>query len=217
MPIARSLLIAALSLTILSCASDRPGAENLVMRGGPPPGVPGNAAPASEEREERVEPAAAGDVVAVPDAVVRELMAFVNRRHFLLADRIEVDASRIPFQAAMVPVADPSYVDSVELGNEDAKAVGLLIRSRSVVPMVERDFPRLRCGDGMDLVAVREIAVRTWNEVRNDRPVFITIRGVGHAVYRDEASGRQIRKDAISLVAEAVPGRGGLELRTSVN
>ncbi|MCU0724807.1 MAG: hypothetical protein MUE73_03300 [Planctomycetes bacterium] len=202
---AMRLVIVLVFLSAAGCASDRPGAESLTWRASTPP-------PASPAREET----GPGETVHVPDAVLRELIGFVNRPQFLIADRIEVDASRIPFQAAMVPVADPGYVETVELSAAKINAVGILIRSLNPVPMVDRDFPRLRVGDGTDLVAVKEITVRTYNEVDGARPLFIAVRGLGHAIYRDESSGRELRRDSVTLTAEAVPGPGGLSLRTSI-
>ncbi|MEN8150517.1 MAG: hypothetical protein ABFS86_11890 [Planctomycetota bacterium] len=157
-----------------------------------------------------------GDTVKLPPEVMKELIGFVNRKHFLLADHIEVDASRVPFQSAMVPVNDKRYVETVEMGNVAKNAVGILIRSKSKRPLVERDFPKLRVGDGLDLVANREIKVRTYNDIDRNRPVFLQIRGVGHAVYRDEATGKRIEKDAIAIRAEVVKGRNGMEFRSKI-
>jgi len=161
-------------------------------------------------RESRGDP---GETVSLPHDVLKAIEEFVNRSHFLIADRIEVDATRIPFQAEMVLVNDNRYVETVELGNVRQKAMGFLLRARSQRPLLERERPRIRFGDGMELVAMREIQVRTYNAVDPERPVYIRIQGVGHAVYRDEESGRRIEKDAIAIRGEVVPGRDGLVFR----
>ena len=52
--------------------------------------------------------------------------------------------------------------------------------------------------------------------VDRNRPVFLRIQGIGHAVYRDEETGRRLEKDAIAIRAEVVKGRNGLEFRSNV-
>lgn len=204
----RRLLLAAGCFLLVACVTET------TTIGGPGSSYqreePGNTRP---EPQEKSDP---GEMVSIPPEVMKELIAFVNRKHFVVADRIEVDASRVPFQSAMVPVNDQRYVQTVEMGNVAKNAVGMLIRSKAKHPLVERDFPKLRVGDGMDLVANREIHVRTYNEVNRDRPVFIRIQGIGHAVYRDEASGKRIEKDAIAIRAEVVRGKNGLEFRSKI-
>jgi len=159
-----------------------------------------------------------GDTIKLPPEVMQELISFVNRKHFLIADRIEVDASRVPFHSSMVPVNDDRYVETLEMevGSSEENAVGMLIRSRSKRPLVERDRPRLRIGDGLELVAGREIRIRTYSMIDRKRPVFIRIQGVGHAVYRDEQTGERIEKDAIAIRAEVVEGKDGPQFRTQV-
>jgi hypothetical protein len=201
MVVLRVLALAGLTV-VLACASNGNGVEN----GG------GGGAGAGET------PGGGGgeDVVTLPDAALRELKAFLARPQILLADRVEVDASRIPFQAEMVPMNDPAYVESVEMGAPAAKAIGLLMRTRAAAPMVERDFPRLQLGDGTILLATREIAVRTWVEVNEAEPAFLRVRGIGNAVYRDDASGRQIRKDVVALRATITRSGSGYVFRSVV-
>ncbi len=195
----RLLPAAVLLLLLTACASER-GRTRLTWRDEPGPAgsadAPGEPRPASSSRGE-------GGVVRIPEEVMRDLMAFVNTQKVLIADRIEVDASRIPFQMALVPVFDPDYVQRVEVAVPGVNAKGLLLRTRARVPSVERDFPRLRLGDGIDLVATREIRTRTYSEVDRTRPVFLKIQARGHVVYRDE-SGRRIERDSLVLEASAV-------------
>ena len=204
----RCILLPALCLVLVACVTETTtvGGMNSMDR------EDNSAEPAPQTREDR-DP---GETVKLPPEVMKELIGFVNRKHFLLADRIEIDASRVPFQSAMVPVNDKRYVESVEMGNVSENAVGMLFRARSKRPLIERDYPRIRVGDGMDLVAVREMEVRTYNGIDRNRPVFLRIQGIGHAVYKDETTGKRIEKDAIAIRAEVVKGKNGMEFRSKI-
>lgn len=157
-------------------------------------------------------PPAADKIISIPEEQMREIMAFVNKEQFLIADRVEIDASRVPFQVAMVTVVDPGYVEKVELVSQRDMTSNIILRARSAKPFVERDFPRVRVGDGIDLVAGREIRMRTHSRVDRARPVFLHVRGTGHAVYKDGTTGQRLEKEtgtilvAIELV-ETSPGK----------
>ncbi|MHC4859169.1 MAG: hypothetical protein ACYTDY_03655 [Planctomycetota bacterium] len=202
---AATLLAAAL---LACCASPDGNGRKLVWNGGesdPPP--------ADNSRKKGPE----GDrIVKIPEAVMDQVRGFVNRPQIFIADRIEVDASRIPFQVAMVPLADPEYVQTIELAAPRLKATGFLLRCLVDQPMVERDYARLRVGDGIDLVASREIQLRTYSEVDPKRPAFLRIRALGHAVYKDEEEGRRLERDAITLDAAVISVSEGMKFRKRV-
>jgi hypothetical protein len=202
----RRILLPVVCLLFAACVTET------TTVGGPPPRNERPAEEAPPPKKER-DP---GETVKLPPEVMKELIGFVNRKHFLLADLIEVDASRVPFQSAMVPVNDDRYVESVEMGNVEENAVGMLLRSRTKRPMVSRDRPTLQVGDGLMLVAATEIMVRTYNKVDRKRPVFLLIQGIGHAVYRDEATGKRTEKDAIAIRAEVITGKDGYEFRSKI-
>jgi len=173
--------------------------------------------PADEQEPAPAPPRTSGKgVVELPQELLEKLMQFMNTQKFIVADRIEVDASRIPFQAAMVPVNDPAYVESVEISNPGHRVIGQLHRKREPTGTTPRDFPKLRIGDGIDLVASREIQVRSFLEVNENRPVFLRIRGIGHAVFQNPMTGERIERDAITMTAEVVRAAGGLRYRESV-
>ncbi len=195
------VLAAALLAASLACATDGGGGGSAGGGGTAGGGAPGGASEG---------------VVVLPEDVLGELEAFLARPQHLLADRVEVDASRIPFQAEMVPMIDPAYVESVEMAAPRAKAIGLLLRTRAASPMVERDFPRLQVGDGTVLLGTREIAVRTWLEVDEAEPVFLRVKGTGHAVYRDDASGRRITQEVVALRASIRRSGSGYVFTSSV-
>ena len=215
------ITVAVLVLAVLvfsACVSEtkETGALSWTDRAGMAPenGQPRSGQPAQDRPRTR-EPDP-DRVVQVPESVVAELMTFVNSPKVLMADRIEIDASRIPFQMAMVPLADPGYVDKVQMGSRGANATGILLRTKNPVPQMERDFPRLRVGDGIDILATREIQARTYNAVDENRPMFIQVQGIGNASYRDPKTGQRLERDAITLIAEVVPGPGGLVFRQRV-
>jgi hypothetical protein len=203
----RSILLPILTLLLAACVT-----ETTTRRVDNTPPRNANAKPSRNDTSGRGK----DETIKLPPEIMEELIQFVNRKHFLLADRIEVDASRVPFQSAMVPVNDARYVETIEMANTRENARGMLIRSRSQRPLVERDFPRVRIGDGMQLVSTKEIRVRTYNDIEKRRPVFLRIQGIGHAVYRDETTGRRIEKDAIAIRAEVVAGSDGLKFSSKV-
>lgn len=155
-------------------------------------------------------------IVRVPQRVLDELLAFINRPQVLLANRIVVDATRIPFKPTIIPIADPAYVETTETGSPTGNDHVIEMRSRQAVPMVERDRPRVRVGEGIDLLADALIQVRYHRRVSQQRPVYLRMRALGNAVYRDEETGRRLEKDAITFVVELVPGPDGLVLSHSV-
>ena len=180
------------------------------------PQIPPGADEAEEPAETPPPPRRPPDpdrVVRISEKTLGELMAIINRPQCMIADRIEVEASQIPFKPAFVPVADPAYVESVQTKGPEGKPNGLLMRSRMEDQMVERDCPRLRVGDGIDLIASREIRVRYHSKVEKSRPVFLRIVALGRAVHRDVETGKRIEGDAITLFADLVEGPDGLVLR----
>jgi hypothetical protein len=204
----RRILLPVLTLLLVACVTETttvrtPNTPPRNAKAKPSPSVPAE----SNGKDEKIK---------LPPEIMKQLIAFVNRTQLLLADRIEVDVSRVPFQSAMIPVNDVRFVETVEMANTYENATGMLIRARSKRPLVERDFPRLRIGDGLELVANREIRVRTYSDIDRKRPVYLKIQGVGHAVYRDETTGKRIEKDAIAIRAEVVEGPDGLIFRSKV-
>jgi hypothetical protein len=113
-------------------------------------------------------------------------------------------------------VAAPSSMMKQELDLKTQKATGFLLRSRLAQPYLERDFPRLRIGDGIDLGAVREIAVRSHTKVTRRKPIFLMIRGQGHAVYSDAESGRRLERDTITLLTEVIASGDGYRVQHRV-
>lgn len=157
-------------------------------------------------------------MISVPNEVFDELKSFVDRERVILADRIEVDASRIPFQRFMVPMADGIYVEQIEVVATRERAAGMIIRPKGGRrAMVAREFPRLRLGNGTELVAGKEILVRLYTEVDPGRPMFVKITGVGNAVYREPQSGERLEQDSVQMVAEVVDGPAGPKFRQRVN
>jgi hypothetical protein len=211
---ARTILrISSVALLLLSgaCVSET------TYRGEPnrPIDEPTRVPPANQV--EKNDPPAKEDIISLPKEVMAQIIGFVNQKQWMMADKIEIDMSRIPFQASMVPVNDDNYVESVEVSNPKQRAVGMLMRTRAKVPSVERDFPRLRLGDGTDLVANREIQVRIFNRIEDrTRPVWIKIVGTGHASYRDDETGREIKGDSVTMRAEVIHGPKGPVFRESI-
>jgi len=213
MRISRHLMFIVLVLTgggLLSCVSETRETGALAWVEKAAENQEKEAAAAAAPARPRTPPA--DKIVSIPEEQMREIMAFVNKEQFLLADRVEIDASRVPFQVAMVTVADPGYVEKVELVSQRDMTSNIILRARSAKPFVERDFPRVRVGDGIDLVAGREIRMRTHSRVDRSRPVFLHVRGTGHAVYKDRETGQRLEKEtgtilvAIELV-ETSPGK----------
>jgi hypothetical protein len=205
----------AVVLVLTACVSETETRKTGNFAFKPPPKKGGNGA-ASEPRE--AAPTGHKGVVTVPNDVLEELMDFVNRERVLIADRIEVDASRIPFQVAMVPMGNEKYVDTVELAVPEKRVSGILMRPKGERrAMVVSEFPRVRMGDGMELIAGLEIQVRLYTEVDPARPMFIRIQGVGNASYRDSKTGERVRRDSVILTAEVVDTPSGPEYRQRVN
>ena len=153
--------------------------------------------------------------VTVEHAVLEELMKVMNREQMIFADLVEIDASLVPFQIAVVPVADPAYVEKKVTSSRQRKTQGFSLRSRIAKPFLERDFPKVRMGDGIDVMGTREVRVTLYLKVTRERPMFLRIRGRGNAVYRDLKSGRRLEQDEIILYAEVVrKGDGTHMVRT---
>jgi hypothetical protein len=206
-------LVAALAL--VACVSETQTRKTGNFAFKPPPkegtGQPAAAAP-------KPPPTGHKGTISVPNEVLDELKAFVDRERVILADRIEVDASRIPFQRFMVPMADGIYVEQIEVVATRERAAGMIIRPKGGRrAMVAREFPRLRLGNGIELVAGKEILVRLYTEVEPGRPMFVKITGIGNAVYRDPETGERLSQDSVQMVAEVVDGPSGPKFRQRVN
>jgi len=204
----RCFLLPVLTLLLAACVT-----ETTTVR---PSNTPPRNAKAKPSESVPAGNAGKDEKIKLPPEVMDKIIAFVNQKHFLLADRVEIDISRVPFQSAMIPVNDARYVETVEMANTYENATGMLIRARSKRPRLERDFARVRIGDGLELVSGKEIRVRTYSDIDKKRPVFLKIQGIGHAVYRDETNGRRIEKDAIVLSAEVVDGPEGFTFRSKI-
>lgn len=214
----RSIATVAAVLALAACVTETKESRSLVWRDGDP--APAGAtradAPPESPQATRSRTPADGEVVSIPEEVMARLMKFVNGPKMVIGDRIEIDATRIPFQVAMVPLADPDLVEVTELSAPKLKAMGIVMRSRAELPVVEGDFCHLRLGDGVDIVGSREIVTRTYNEVDPDRPAFLTLKASGHAVYKDLRTGERREASTIVLRIEIVKENGRLVYRESI-
>ncbi len=198
----KRLLLPALVMLLAACASAPANQAPLVWseENGSAGGDTGPAAP-PEDAPEKTGPV---EKVTVEHAVIEELMKILNREQILTADLIEIDASLVPFQIAIVSVADPAYVEKMDLSSKARKTTGFRLRTRMQQPALERDFPHVRLGDGISVMAAHEIRVKLYMKVTYERPMFLRIRGTGDAVYRDVKSGSRISRDQITIYAEVV-------------
>ncbi len=197
-----TLLVLLLLASLTACASEQPNRPPLVWKDGAQPGGQntGSASP-SAPPPTRTGP---DEKVTVEHATVEALLDIINREQFILAEVIQVDASIVPFQIAMVSVADPAYVSRTVMNSAEKKTQGFRLRSRIAHPYLERDCPRLRIGDGIDLMASKELRVNTHLNVTRQRPMFLVIRGMGNAVYRDVESGTRLERNQITLHIEVI-------------
>ncbi len=194
-----TVLVLLLALTT-ACASEQPNRPQLVWKDGEQSGgqntasgAPSSATPARTGTNEKV---------TVEHAAVEDLLKIINREQFIVADAIQVDASLVPFQIAIVSVVDPLFVTRTIVNSAERKTQGFVLRAKNPKPYMEREFPQIRLGDGIVLMASRELSVNMHLKVTRQRPMFLVIRATGNAVYTDVESGTRLERDQITLYAE---------------
>ena len=201
------LLLALIAVCFAACATEQGGQTPLVWKdksdssGGDYSG--GDTGPAAPP-EEAAPGSGSSEKVTVEHEVIEELMAILNAKQVITGDLVEIDASIVPFQIAVVPVADPAYVEKTDISSKERKTQGLRLRSRIARPTLMRDFPHVRMGDGIDVMGTREIRVNLYMKVTRQRPMFLRIRGTGHASYFNSETGQRIEAEQVTLYTEVV-------------
>jgi len=198
----KRLLLLALIMLFAACASGQGNQTPLTWtdKSEPDGGDTGPAAP-PEDPPKRSGPV---EKVTVEHAIIEELLTIMNTQQIITADLVEIDASLVPFQIAVVSVADPAYVEKTDISSKKRKTQGFRLRSRIERPALQRDFPHVRLGDGIDAIAAREVRVNLYMKVTRERPMFLRIRATGNAVYADVKSGNRIARDQITIYTEVV-------------
>ncbi|MCP3861318.1 MAG: hypothetical protein GY704_16825, partial [Phycisphaeraceae bacterium] len=115
------------------------------------------------------------ETVTVPRQCVDQIGEFFNRDQLLLADYVTIDASADPFFAASTTVVDDRVVEKIEAVDEAKKLTIIRYRNRTGRTNFEGDMPQVRFGDGLLVVATREITIRFHKRVNASRPIFFDL------------------------------------------
>jgi hypothetical protein len=122
--------------------------------------------------------------IMVPRQCVRQLNEYVGRKMMVLADRIEIDASSDPFFGTIVMTADPRVIEKTQAVDAGGMVSMIRLRNRSN-SLLERDLPQIRVGDGLGVIATREIIIRFHNKVTPARPMYFDLIATGSVVFDD--------------------------------
>ncbi len=194
-----AVLVAALAAG--GCSSDD-SAES--SRGSAGAGWMGRDTVGGARAEERPASSATATVITVPPEASEQLHAFVNRRATLIADRIEVDASRTGFLAASSIVITPDAVERTEEEDAARGITTITLRRRADVPMTENALPKVRFGDGLEFMAFDSVTVRYRAQQNAERPIWLIAVGTGQqAAYAvDGEPSRSLKGSVVTISGE---------------
>jgi hypothetical protein len=137
--------------------------------------------------------------VVVPRACVDRMNEYVARKMMVLADEIAIDASSDPFFGAIVVTADPRVVERTEAVDAESKTTVIRLRNRTPGSLMERDLPQIRVGDGLGVIATREILIRFHNRVLPGRPMYFDLLARGNVVFEDPTYAVTRRTNHLSM------------------
>jgi hypothetical protein len=181
----------------------------------------GTDAPAPEPpaAEERSDPR---NRVSIPADVAAQLDAWMADEATLIADVIEVDATRIPF-AAHVAIeasretdsAGKRLVERTETSDPATGAQVLTLKNRSGFTTTIETLPRMRLGGGRQFIATDTLVLRYVPSPGTDRPVTFSAVGKGRARLVGGTPPRRIVGDAITVAAEISRAAAGYAFRST--
>jgi hypothetical protein len=164
----------------------------------------------------------AGPVVNIGPQATEALNRFLNEESLLLADTVQVDASRKPFLALMsysqsrnaTRLPDGSWgpaVNITESMDGDRGILTFTFENMTGSTGHMDSLPRVRFGDGFEVYGTKRLVVRFLTRQTEDRPIHFRASAVGAAVYRRTASDE--RHEGANLRLEAETLRSGASYR----
>ena len=130
----------------------------------------------------------AGRTVTLPRESIAQLDAFLATPRTVLGNRVEISMSRRPFLAQFM-VSSPIRGGSVardEVKDPDLGLLTITLENRSGTRTVLADMPRVRLGEGLEIVAVDQLVIRVWDRTEESLPVFLEVTGLGDSLYVEE-------------------------------
>lgn len=129
-----------------------------------------------------------GRTVTLPRESVRQLDEFLATPRTVLGNRVEISMSRRPFLGQFM-VTSPIRGGSVardEVKDPDLGLLTITLENRSGTRTVLGDMPRVRLGEGLEVVAVDQLVIRVWDRTEESLPVFLEVTGLGDSLYVEE-------------------------------
>lgn len=132
--------------------------------------------------------APAGRSVVLPKTSVEQLEAFLDEPRTVLGNQVEISMSRRPFLARFM-VTSPIRGGAVARDEVKDASLGLLtitLENVSGTRTVLGNMPRVRLGDGLEVVAVDKLVIRVWDRTEESLPVFLEVTALGDVLYVEE-------------------------------
>jgi hypothetical protein len=172
-----------------------------------------------EKPAAEVENADSGSVV-VPQQCLEQLGDFVNRKQLVLADRVVIDATSKPFFGSVTVTVDPQVVEKTEAVDAPNRLNLIRLRNISDQTNLESVLPKIRVGDGLEIVATKEILLRFHNRISSSRPLYFQLRAQGDVLYMDSHAPSEVRREGpegeLGIRLEVVQVKKGMMYREAV-
>lgn len=155
--------------------------------------------------------ASTGRTVTLPRESIAQLDTFLATPRTVLGNRVEISMSRRPFLAQFM-VTSPIRGGSVardEVKDPDLGLLTITLENRSGTRTVLADMPRVRLGEGLEVVAVDQLVIRVWDRTEESLPVFLEVTGLGDSLYVEEGPPVVRQRGAQTEVSARISREGG--------
>ena len=160
------------------------------------------------------------DRVVIPPEVMSQLEAWMAREVTLIADVIEIDATRLPFASQIATEATREtdsegrrLVERKETIDFATRIATLTLTNRSGFKTTIETMPRIRLGGGRQFIATDHLVVRYVPIEGSSHPVSLTVVAKGKVRLVEASPERRVAGSTIVLRADVVTGPGGYEFR----
>ena len=160
--------------------------------------------------------------VSISPEVNAQLTDWMGENVTVIADVIEIDATRVPFSSEIATQATREtdsagrrIVERLESADPATGVSSLTLTNRSGFTTTIETLPRMNLGGGRQFIARDRLVIRYVPIEGVDRPVSLTATATGDARLIAVAPDRRVTGASIVLRAHIAKGAGGYEFRSA--